>query len=249
MEFWDCHAGIGRWTVPPPAGPLEAPDLVAEMAHARIARALVHHGLARDYDAAAGNEALLREVTGLPDLIPCATLLPHHTGEFAHPRDLLPSLIGAGVRAVRLYPKSHRFSLEAWCAGSLLAGLEAHHLPLSIDFEETSWSEIHALCTDYPALPVVVTRVNYRQERYLYALWERHATLHVESSLLQQHRGIEQIVDRFGPERLLFGTGLPYYAAGAPILMVVRADIGDAARQAIASGNLRRLLEAVTATA
>ena len=62
LEFWDCHAGIGRWTLPPPAGALDVAGLRAELAYAGIAGALVHHGLGRDYDPAAGNEVLLREL-------------------------------------------------------------------------------------------------------------------------------------------------------------------------------------------
>lgn len=248
LTFWDCHAAIGRWTLPPPGGALDPASLREELAWTGMAGALVHHGLGRDYDPAAGNEVLLAELgardqqQATPELIPCVTLLPTHTGEFPPLEDYLPALVRQGVRGVRLYPKSHNFVLEEWCAGELLAALARHRLPVSIDLAETSWSEVHRVCVAHPALPVIVTRVNYRNERYLYPLLKQHPLLHVEISLFQGHRGLEEVVERFGPERLLFGTGLPFYAAGGPVVMVVRADIGDAARQAIAGGNLRRLM-------
>jgi predicted TIM-barrel fold metal-dependent hydrolase len=247
LEFWDCHAAIGRWTLPPPAGALDPSELCEELAYAGIAGALVHHGLGRDYDPAAGNDVLLQELA--PEaprpLVPCVTLLPPDTGEFPPLEEHLPDLVRRGVRGVRLYPKSHNFSLEEWCAGDLLAALERHRLPVSIDLAETNWSALHGVCAAHPALPVVVTRVNYRNERYLYPLLRQHSRLHVELSFFQGHRAIEEVVDRFGPERLLFGTGLPFFTAGAPVVMVVRADVGDAARRAIAGENLRRLMAEV----
>jgi hypothetical protein len=251
LAFWDCHAAIGRWTLPPPAGALDPDGLCDELQAAGIAGALVHHGLGRDYDPPAGNDVLLRELEerdhdpGAVALVPCVTLLPTDTEEFPPPEEHLPALIRRGVRGVRLYPKSHNFSLEEWCAGELLSALERHRLPVSIDLAETSWSAIHDVCAAHPALPVIVTRVNYRNERFLYPLFRRHPQLRVEISYFQGHRGVEEVVERFGPERLLFGTGLPFYTAGAPVVMVVRADVGDEARRAIAGENLRRLMEAV----
>ena len=118
------------------------------------------------------------------------------------------------MRGARLYPRSQNFSLEPWCSGRLLAALERHRLPLSIDLAETDWEALHRLCAAYPALPVLVTRVNYRHERYLYPLLRQHPRLYVELSLFQGHRAIEEVVQRFGPRRLLFGTGLPHFAPG-----------------------------------
>ena len=244
LDWMDCHAAIGRWTVPPPAGPLDEAGLLAELDAAGIGGALVHHGTARDYDPAAGNDLLLAERTS-PRLVPCATLLPPATAELPPPDVALPALLAAGVRAVRLYPRSHNFSLAAWCSGPLLDVLERRRVPLSVDLAETDWEGIHRLCEGYPGLPVIVTRVNYRQERFLYPLWERHENLHVEISFFQGHRGLEEAVERFGSRRLLFGTGLPFFDAGGPVVTVARCEVDEAARRDIAGENLRRLLQNV----
>ena len=248
LQAMDCHAAVGRWTVPPPAGPLDEAGLLAELDAAGVAGALVHHGVARDYDPAVGNDLLLAACAS-DRLVPCATLLPPATAELPPPDEHLPALLAAGVRAVRLYPRSHNFSLAPWCSGPLLEALERRRVPLTVDLVETDWEAIHGLCERYPDLPVVVTRVNYRQERFLYALWERHANLHVELSLFQGHRSLEEAVERFGPHRLLFGTGLPFFDAGGPVVMLARCEVDAAARRAMAGDNLRRLLGNVVAPA
>ncbi len=257
LTYLDCHAAVGHWTLPPPEGSLDPPGLRRALSEAGIGGALVHHGLGRDYDPQAGNDVLLAELeelsttrsegraesgTDVPALIPCVTLLPPDTGELPPPEEHLPWLIRRGVRGARLYPRSQNFSLEPWCSGRLLAALERHRLPLSIDLAETDWEALHRLCAAYPALPVLVTRVNYRHERYLYPLLRQHPRLYVELSLFQGHRAIEEVVQRFGPRRLLFGTGLPHFTPGGPRLMVARADVGESARRAIAGDNLRHLM-------
>lgn len=124
LQFWDCNAAIGRWTIPPPGGPLDAEGLERELHRAGIDGAIVHHGLARDYDAAAGNDALFEELRNWPSLVPCPSLLPPATCELPPLEELLPDLVARGARMVRLYPRSHNFSLSEWCSGPLLSALE-----------------------------------------------------------------------------------------------------------------------------
>jgi predicted TIM-barrel fold metal-dependent hydrolase len=50
-------------------------------------------------------------------------------------------------------------------------------------------------------------------------------------------------VERFGAERILFGSRLPLYTPGAPLAVLLTARVPDSAKRAIAGGNLRRLLQ------
>ncbi len=50
---------------------------------------------------------------------------------------------------------------------------------------------------------------------------------------------------RFGAERLLFGTRLPYFTPGSAIGMLSYAGISEAERTRIAGDNLRNLLARV----
>jgi predicted TIM-barrel fold metal-dependent hydrolase len=53
------------------------------------------------------------------------------------------------------------------------------------------------------------------------------------------------VLERFGNERLLFGTGLPSCDPGGPIARVYYTHGSDADLAAIAHGNLERLLSRV----
>ena len=168
--------------------------------------------------------------------------MPDHTGEMPPPDELCDRMAQGGVRAVRLFPQMHSFSLSEWCSGELLGALEARRVPVFIDHDQTNWDEVDRICAAHPSLPLVLLRPNYRVHRSLYPLFERHANLHIEIGIYVAHNAIADCARRFGAERMLFGSALPHYTPGGPIANIMYSEISDAEKALIAGGNLRRLL-------
>ncbi len=247
LELFDANCMLGRIIAPKPEFPLSVDALVATMDDFEIGEALVYHASSKEFHPADGNRLLLEEIASCRRLHAMWVVMPSHTGEFPGGPGLVDEMLARGVRAARVFPHPdlHNFSLRAWCSGELLAWLERRRVPLFVDQEQLDWDTVHELCAGHPALPVVLTNVNYRVDRYLYALWEKFANLHVEISSYCGHRQIEAAVERFGADRLLFGTRLPYFTPGSAVAMLSYAAIGDGDRKRIAGDNLRRLLEGV----
>ncbi|MEN8229383.1 MAG: hypothetical protein ABFS38_14590, partial [Bacteroidota bacterium] len=84
---------------------------------------------------------------------------------------------------------------------------------------------------------------NYRYNRYIYPLLEKYKNLFIELSRFMGAGTIEDMVERFGPRHLLFGTNMPQYSGTAAVALLTYADIDQEAKQAIAGGNLRNLLK------
>jgi hypothetical protein len=187
-------------------------------------------------EALAGHEDLLA---------PCWTLLPLSCGEMGTLGDLAAQMSDASVRAVRLYPKTHSFSLDDWQCGDLLGELSRRRYVVLIDIVETDWSELNRVCGSYPGISWVVTQLGYRQLRFLFGMMAKQDNLYCDLSNFSTYLGVEETLARFGSRRLLFGTGLPALDPGGPIARVgyTRADPQDL--EAIAHGNLERLLERV----
>ena len=76
----------------------------------------------------------------------------------------------------------------------------------------------------------------------LYALLEAHPNLYVDTSILSNFMVLEEMAARFGADRLLFGTGAPRYEGAGSITALRYAALSEIERQAIAGGNLERLL-------
>jgi len=242
LSFFDCNARIGRYGTPHPEAFTTADALSDEMAHVGISEALVHHSMAKEYAPSVGNSMLLDEIRGRGSMYPCWVVMPHHTGEMPKPDDLLAQMKQAGVRAVRAFPAAHSWRLADWCAGDLLAMLEAKRIPLFLDMDQTSWENVAELLSDHSGLNLCLLRTSYRCDRMMYPLMEKYEGLRIEAATYAVPSGIEEVCGRFGAGRLLFGSGLPVTEAGPSIAQITYADISDADKRLIAGDNLRALL-------
>lgn len=217
-----------------------------------VRRALVGHVAAREYHPAVGNAELLEELAGHPRLHPCWAVLPHQTGEMSEPAALVSEMRRHGVRAARVFPGvsrgwGHRFSLDRYVSGPLLTALEGAGIPVLVDYllfrrDELDWREIADVCERHPGLKLVLIRAGGRSARNLYPMMDAFPNLHVGTAGYAVHRGLEALCERFGPGRLLFGSGFPYWSLGGAVFQLAHARIPLQAKRQIASGNLRRLL-------
>ena len=123
--------------------------------------------------------------------------------------------------------------------------LEAHKIPLFIEQVPLSWTDLDWMAGAFPGMPIVLLDVTYRINRDLYPRLNAYPNLHVEISYLQQHRGIEDVCERFGPSRLLFGSKIPYLCPGSARHMVEKANVSAETKAAVAGDTLRSLMNGV----
>jgi len=245
LRFFDCNTRIGPWVDRRPWQFTTSEGLLQEMDRAGIAEALVHSATASEHAPAIGNRELMEQLNGQDRLHPCWVLMPHYTDEMQPPEQLVTSMLEQGVRAARLFPKRHQFALIESICGSLLDALAAHNVPLFMEIGETSWSEIDDVLGRHEGLLLVVQEAFYRIDRYMYPLMERYSGLRIETATYVVHRGIEAVCERFGAERLIFGTAMPIRDPGGAISPITYARVSDDDKRLIAGDNLRRLLEGV----
>lgn len=241
IRFFDCNLRIGRAGVIRPEHVLDATGLLAELDYAGIDSAVVYHAFSAEWDAGGGNRKLLEEIEDCHRFYPCFVPLPHATQEL-----LPPAAFAADLKkrhgAARLYPRAHSYSLQDWCAGELLEALEEFGIPTLIELAQTNFDELAGVLAAHPRLPLILLATSYRVNRYLYPLWEKFDNLYLETATFQIMRGIEDVCRRFGPERLVFGTGLPVLEAGGPIAQVTYAELPEAHKRLIAGETLAGLL-------
>ena len=245
LDLFDANCMLGRIFAPKPGFPLSVEELLAVMDDFQIAEALVYHALSKEHHPAVGNRLLMDQIASCRRLHAIWVVMPSHTGEFPHEEQLVEQMLAQGVRAVRVFPHPdrHNFPLTRWAAGRLLESLQRGRVPLFVDQEEIGFDAVHELCRGYPKLPLVLTNVGYRSDRFLYPLWEEFSNLHIELSSYCGHGSIQALAERFGAQKLLFGTRLPYFTPGSAIGMLSYANISRADRQLIAGDNLRNLLK------
>ena len=252
MRFLDCNATFGPPSVAPPGYAVTAADLLAEMDFCGVESALVTCATQRDGSPIEGNQLVVDLTRALPRLRPAWAILPPQTEELAPDVDsFFSSMARAGVRALWAFPARHHFLLNRTTFGSFLEELTSRQIPLFLPLTEVSgssqgWQLVDEILADFPRLTLVATDQSvWGQDRYFRPLVERYPRFHFETSRYELGRGIEAFCQKYGPDRLLFGTRYPDTPMGGPVLNLAHADISDTDREAIAEGNLERLLAEV----
>ena len=251
LNFFDAACWTGQQAAPEFRHVARLEDLAAELGHYGIPEAAVTHLAQKDYDVQAGNAMLLDQIRPFPNLAGVITLLPTTAGELGDIGAYLDQCIAQGARLARLFPTLHRFSLAEWSCGEVLRALQERRMPLVIWHSEASWDALWTMAGKYPELPIVIegTEGTGRKimyfDRFYYGLLRDHANVHLELHNLCNFLLIEDMVERFGAGRLVFGSYYPLQDPNATLMRVTHAQIAEADKRRIAGDNLRALIAGV----
>ena len=212
----------------------------------------IHGGLLSHWDGPAlspqeGNSALLEVGEKLPE-----NLNTIWTGLPLLPReqDPLPGLGApdARLRGVRLFPKTHRYTLSPWVVGGLCRWCIEYGLPLFLWHVEIEWESLYNLAQTFPDLRIILEsqwqKVLYHN-RVLYSLLNDNRNVFLETSNFVGQDFITHAVSALGAERLLFGSFLPQNDPWASVGMLMDADISEHDKRLIAGENMRTILQGV----
>jgi hypothetical protein len=219
------------------------------MDRAGVDRALVWHIAQHDVAPQTGNRLLADGIAPHPRLVGCWTALPNQTHEFPEPAELFAQMRGERVAALRVFPSSHRFLVKDVSMGELLTAMTNARVPLLLSVRRgISWQAVYAILEDFPELTCVVCDHGcWGEDRMFRPLLERYPNVRVDTAQYLLDGGIEAIVEDYGPNRLLFGSGFPESYFGGMMMAIKHARISKEAKEAIAHGNLERLIGDVLA--
>jgi predicted TIM-barrel fold metal-dependent hydrolase len=243
-EFFDCNCCFGVLPVRIFRFARNVEELREEMEFCHIGRALVYHATMHSFGSPIeGNDLLLQEIAGRSELFPTRAILPPQTGEQPEPAELLAEMKRRGIRALWAFPGDHHYLLNRETFGSLFDLLSERRVPVFVLADLVQIGELLRSCPDLTVVAASPGPVPL--DRYFRPLIERYRNFHIETSCYMVARGIESFCEKYGPGRMLFGTGYPANTMGAAMLHLARADIDEAGKKAIAAGNLERLLKEV----
>jgi predicted TIM-barrel fold metal-dependent hydrolase len=219
-----------------------AAELGAYLKKYHIAKALTASFMALRWNIAEGNESLVRETEGYDNILRVFIISPHlGTSEMPSRKELKEKLERYKVAAVKLYPASSGYPLDSFYAGSLLGLLDEMRMPVLIDWDENNFSSFPKLCSEFKNIPFIILEGGFKKSRIMYPLLEKTENVFFDICRFADSNLIEEIVIKFGAERLLFGSGMPRLSPGAAMALVTYADISNAEKKMILSGNWERI--------
>lgn len=248
LRFLDANCGVGPYWNPPPRLDWSVAGLLRKMDELGIAEACPVALMARDYDPWEANKWSMANVAASERIHPVWAVGTHHAGEFPSPRELVDRMRVHQVRMLRLflYPQAFLDRIDLPILAELFDVLNQHRTPLIIDCSDpllARAADLEPILQRWPQLPIILSVPKVVQnERWFYYLWARYGSLHLDLSGYQVLGGIEAIVRRFGPEKLVYGSRYPYFTPLQTMMQLIYSEIGDDAKQAIAGGTVRRLL-------
>jgi predicted TIM-barrel fold metal-dependent hydrolase len=154
------------------------------------------------------------------------------------------------LRALYLNPWEEHFRADLEILDPLLAIAEECEIPVLVSAGYPWLSEalqVSKLAQRWPKVPIVMTnggQINISglgQADVTIAL-RQASNLCIDTAGIYRQDFIEETIEEFGGERVLFGSGAPYFDQRYEIKRVLLAKVGDAARQAVQGGTARHLL-------
>jgi len=239
LRLFDCLARAGVSMRPPLSPILSAEQLLDEMDRHGVDEALVHSDSAECSSPLVTNEEIAAFCAPHPRLRPVWNILPPQTGEML-PEKLFGEMRAHGVKTLCACPEENRYLLNALTFGPLFDAMVERKIPLYL---KADWLQVADILEEFPRLLVVTTGVGvWGQDRYFRPLLESFEGFHVETSAMELDGGIPALVEKYGPRRILFGSGCHRRPMGGPSLLLRSLDLGEEAKGLIAHGNLERLL-------
>ena len=245
IYFFDCNCSFGKLKNGSGLMPKDKDTIIEIMKKVNIKKAIPTHTSQKFLGAKAGNEILVSEIENDDMFIPLVTVLPNSSGEFINLEKLDEFVVKNSIKFANMFPKTHGFSPAEWQMGDTYSYLEKKGIPLLISISEVTADEMYGILSNHKSLKVICKDTSYTNDMRIMRLMELFENFYLETGTYHTCDGISYITEKFGAQRLIFGSNLPSSDPGAAIAKVACADISLEDKIKIAHKNLEKLIEGV----
>lgn len=245
IEFFDCEASFGLRGFKRENMPTTKEEMLSKFDRYGIDYALMRYEFANNGFIKDGDLELCDAIKDDERLFPMWYVMPHYTGEFPDPKELVSLMKENNVKACAIQGGS--WTVGEFSCGELFDVLGKHKIPLLVPISRipNGYTGLYEMLKNHSDLRVILTGVGYTSLRDIYPLLSMFPNLYISTSTYKAYEGIEDTVERFGAERLIFGSGMPDLSGAASVALITYARINDEDKQKIASGNIKKLLSEV----
>jgi len=247
----DTNVNLGPWPFTP-VPDRTGPELAAHLAANGIRRALVSHfGAVFLPDPMVANRRLFATLQRAPGLLPVPVINP----ALANWREqLLQCRAAAPIRAVKILPNYHHYSLRAGHLADFMAALAQAKLRLILNVrledERHKYFALRIKGVPVPQLAHFLAR--FPAHHVLFAgiykgeveqLAPQHGNFSAEISFCETTNTLEHMLPKFPARRLMLGTCTPLLSTRGEADKLRRARIPARAQALIGSANARRFFK------
>jgi len=239
----DCQIGSGPGIGIRPG----VPELISDMDYYGIDRALVRHGNIGMLGALESNKNLADMLKGDSSgrLTGVWCILPQQCGELPEPEVFFAEMKKNRIAALTLSPYDHRYVPCRMTLGKIMDAAAERRIPVLLQAFANKWQDLYNFLQDFPRNTFVLSNMpgKWGIDRQIRPLLENYAGFHFALSGYWVPEGIRDLVEIYGSERILYGSGFPIYNQGNGMLQLKHSGLTDREIAGVAGGNLENLLK------
>jgi uncharacterized protein len=254
MEFFDINCWVSHGIIEESLKEKSVKSLFTLFLKNNITKAILSNNLSISYDWNIGNNDLLsfRGLSQNKNVFFGFVLTPDAFHQFVF-SDYMKSAFEKSVRIFRIFPKSHLFYINDYYMRKIYREMAGANFPLMLDLKELDITgnkyfaidDLRILLGENKKLPVIL-ETSLKQcmfNRFYFPLMEEFENLYLEVSGMLLMDQIEHYVEKFGSERLIYGSNFPNTSLEVNTSRIESADIDKSSKENIAGKNILRLLE------
>ena len=251
MNLIDTNVNLGPWPFTP-VPDRTGPELAAHLAASGVRRALVSHlGAVFQPEPMVTNRKLFAAVKKTPGLLPVPVINP----ALANWREQLAECLAAGpIRAVKIFPNYHNYSLgarklDAFMAAIADAGLrlivnvrleDERHKYFALRIKGVPVKQMDAFLARHPQHHVLLSGI-YKGE--IDKLAPKYKNFSAEIAFCEITNVLEIMLRTFPARRLMLGTCTPLLSTRGNVDKLRCARIPAGAQALIGADNARRFFK------
>lgn len=242
-KYFECFASVGRPAIPNSDFPYSTSELLLDMEYARIHGAAIIHNAAKDYSFEYGNCEAIALANETARLFSLAVVTPTACIDTDN-KNYFEDLLNSGVKGFVVLDNSLLSgSLSPESISKIAEALTNRKKPLIVcnAASEARLDKVSKLAKAFPELDIIVQGTTWSTNRLFFEVMDQNPNLCFDISSNHTNGILEITKKHFGIERALYSSTWPQKSMGAMKSMIEYADIADADKNLVASGNACRL--------
>ncbi len=241
MKKIDAHAHVGQF------GGWAGVDSTAEgivrlMEQYEVERTIL---CARDH---MGNEEVVQACREYPDKFWPLVYVNPLEGAEACRRKIGIYTEEHGFMGIKMNPLRHAFVADDLCVDPVMEEAERRGLPVFIHSGHPPYSlpwSIALLAERYPSVKVVMIHMGHGHGVYIDAalkMAKRYPNIYLEMSGMPMGVKIREAYRQVGPDRILFGTDIPFHHPSVEIQKVLTCGLDEREQEDVFYNNAKKLM-------
>lgn len=248
MMIIDTHVWTGNWPFDNHPG-FSAEQAASRLAECGITRGMISHlGTLFATDTAPANASLIAECQAHPSLSPVPILNPTIPGWLEQLEEYQAI---ETVRAVKICPNYHNYTLRSRAVNALVAAVSRTRLKLiiqirlidersryfALNIKGVPVADLHAILSRHPRLHPLLLGIYLKEVQELADLASNFSS---DLSMVDWLRPLEVLRRKLPASRILFGSNTPFLTTAAVLQKLTSSAVPADKRQLVSAGNARR---------